>query len=99
MRTTTLPAQAYFVNRVSCCQNRVIQFNLNFQLLAVNGSLYSSQFAKSNGTVLTFPVNGPQPAASPDPTSAAQLDPTNRLTMTRYVRINASAANCLHFRE
>jgi len=72
---------------------------MNLQLIAVNGSLYSSQYAKTNGTVLTFPVNGPQPAQYPNASSAAQLDPTNRLTMTRYVRINASAANCLHFRE
>ena len=94
-------SNAFFINRIagsSCaimCTERVLQYNGTLQLLAVNGSYAGVQRATTNGTVVSFNFNAPVMVPTPVPTLPVQMDPTQRLLSTRYVRVSASAGNCL----
>ena len=93
------PMQVYFVNRLSCCNGRILQFNGQLQLLAANGSFYAKVPATYNGTVNTFSFATPVPNPTPNPNLPVQLDPIQRSTAVRYVRVNAAPGQCLHFRD
>ena len=86
-------------HRLGCCTNRIVQFNGVVTLLAGNGSLAGSKPITSNGTVSTVTFRSPAPAPTPNPSLAVQLDPLQRQLAVRYVRVNASAGQCLTFRE
>ena len=89
---------AVFVNRLDCCNNRVIQFNSQLQAQNYNGSVTAFPFT-SNGTVSVFSFQAPAPAPTPSPTDPLQLNAANRLLNVRFVRVQATPGNYLHFRE
>ena len=97
--------QVYYVNRMGnggLYEARTTTFNGNLQLLAVNGSLYSNLFASSfagTSSVVTFRIQPPVANPTPNPNAAVQLSAAQRLSAVRYVRVNAAAGQCLHFRE
>ena len=62
-------------------------------------SILASRPITYNGSVSTFNYLPLAPAPTPNPSSAPQLSAANRLSGVRYIRVNASAGNCLTFRE
>ena len=91
----------YFVNRQDSgtLAARIVTFGGTVQLIGANGSVVNAASITSSQSVTTLTFSTPSPAATPNPALPVQLSPTARLLSARFVRINASTAACLHFKE
>ena len=89
----------YFVNRLDGGFNtRITAAAGAVQLFSTNGSqVASGSLSAASVTTLTF---GPLLAApTPNPTSDAQVSPSQRAAAVRWVTVYAAPASCLKFRE
>lgn len=76
----------------------MLQYNAYLQLLHFNGTMSQRPFT-SNASVITFNYATPVAVPTPSPADPVQLDPAARIAGVRFVRVNAAAGACLHFRE
>lgn len=96
----------HFFNRVTtgcgagtaACEWRITNGFGNVTLHSPSGRVVTSAVMQAT-PVTTFTYDAPTGATTPDPTSAFQTNPTNRLLKPRFVRVNAAPGQCLHFRE
>jgi len=92
-------SNVYFVNRDDGNNGRITTFGGVVQLYGANGSIVNAKTIGSTASVTTLSFSSPSPAPTPNPTSPVQTDPNARYFSARYIRINATAGQCLHFKE